>query len=258
VNLAVTVTTGGGVAVFRHAFSTLGSAILQAEVPATATSAGAISPTTVESVEAELPFLLAPGAELQEGDTGAQVTELQQRLSALGYWIGTPDGYFGDATVQAVYALEKAAGIARSGIVNDAFVAALNAGTVPTPRTTSGDAIEVDLERDLVLFVVNGSLKYTLNTSTGGGYTYVDAGVTSVAITPRGVYQIERVINGIDVDTLGVLWRPRFFTGGYAIHGDSYVPPYPDSHGCVRVSNEAINWIWANNLAPIGMKVWLY
>jgi lipoprotein-anchoring transpeptidase ErfK/SrfK len=30
------------------------------------------------------------------------------------------------------------------------------------------------------------------------------------------------------------------------------------SHGCSRVSDEAINWIWANNLLPIGTDVWVY
>jgi lipoprotein-anchoring transpeptidase ErfK/SrfK len=58
---------------------------------------------------------------------------------------------------------------------------------------------------------------------------------------------------------LGQLWRPRFFSeDGFAIHGDSSVPPYPVSHGCVRVSNEAIDWIWSSNLAPNGTAVWIY
>jgi len=26
-----------------------------------------------------------------------------------------------------------------------------------------------------------------------------------------------------------------YFTGGYAIHGTPSVPPYPASHGCVRI-----------------------
>ncbi|MGB9111939.1 MAG: L,D-transpeptidase family protein [Acidimicrobiales bacterium] len=205
-----------------------------------------------------MPFVLLANASLAEGASGSEVMLLQQRLSALGYWLGTPDGYFGDATQQAVYALEKAAGLDRSGIVDSQFVAALNDGVVPHPRTTSGDAIDVDLESDMVLFVKNGVLEYVLNTSTGGGYTYTEDGVTSVAMTPRGVFSIGRVVDGWVIDTLGALWRPRFFYEGFAIHGDSYVPPYPVSHGCVRVSDEAIDWIWAENLAPIGMTVWVY
>ncbi|MGO9334202.1 MAG: L,D-transpeptidase family protein [Acidimicrobiales bacterium] len=49
------------------------------------------------------------------------------------------------------------------------------------------------------------------------------------------------------VDPLGQLWLPKFFDEGFAIHGDSDVPPYHVSHGCVRVSNEAIEWIWADS-----------
>ena len=63
---------------------------------------------------------------------------------------------------------------------------ALNNDVVPTPRTTSGDAIDVDLQRDLVMIVKDGKLATILNCSTGGGYTYVEDGATDVAITPSG------------------------------------------------------------------------
>jgi hypothetical protein len=183
---------------------------------------------------------------------------LQQRLTSLGYWLGTPDGTFGDSTVQAVYAIQKAAGISRDGIVGPVTEGALAEGVLPDPRSSSGAVIEVDLEDDLLMFVTNGKPDWVLNTSTGGGYTYTDDGVTAVAETPAGHFQIYRQVDGMVIDSLGELWRPKFFDSGFAIHGDSYVPPYPVSHGCVRVSNEAIDWIWADNLAPIGTAVWVY
>ena len=192
------------------------------------------------------------------GSTGTSVLTLQWRLTVLGYWNGTPDRYFGDATQQAVWALQKAAGLNRSGVVDGLTAAALARHVVPTPRGASGNLVEVDLSRDLLMVIENGHLAYTLNTSTGGGYTYTSQGVTSVAITPTGVYNIYSEIDGPDNAPLGQLWRPKFFTGGYAIHGDSEVPPYPVSHGCVRVSDEAMNWIWATNLIPMGMKVWVF
>ena len=195
---------------------------------------------------------------LQLGDVGPAVKVLQTYLSSLGYWVGTPDGTFGDSTQQAVWALQKAAGLSADGVVGPKTAAALAAGVVPKPRSTSGYVVEVDLQDDLLMVVNDGKLLYTLNTSTGGGYTYVDQGVTSVAITPSGVFHIYNVIDGLDVDSLGALWRPRFFDGGFAIHGDSYVPPFPVSHGCARVSNEAIDWIWAANIMPIGTEVWVY
>ncbi|HXY43709.1 MAG TPA: L,D-transpeptidase family protein, partial [Acidimicrobiales bacterium] len=195
---------------------------------------------------------------LGPGDTGLAVLQLQQRLSALGYWLGVPDGVFGDSTEQAVYALQKAAGIVRDGIVGPVTEAALARGVVPQPRPARGHVVEIDLQRDLLMIVNNGKLYAVLNTSTGGGYTYVDDGVTAVANTPVGVFRIYREVDGLVIDSLGELWRPKYFDDGFAIHGDSYVPPEPVSHGCVRVSNEAIDWIWAENLLPIGTEVWIY
>ena len=108
------------------------------------------------------------------------------------------------------------------------------------------------------MFVTNGKLDAVLNTSTGGGYSYWSDGRHSVAVTPTGLFRISRQVDGLVTDSLGQLWRPKYFDGGFAIHGDSSVPPTPASHGCVRVSNEAIDWIWDQNLAPIGTPVWIY
>jgi Putative peptidoglycan binding domain/L,D-transpeptidase catalytic domain len=205
-----------------------------------------------------LPSTQIASTTLKPGATGAAVLSLQQRLSDLGYWLGTPNGTFGDSTEQAVWALQKAAGLSRTGTVGPQTQAALAAGVLPQPRSTSGYVIEVDLEDDLVMFVTNGKIDEVLNTSTGGGYTYTQDGVTAVATTPTGHFTIYRQVNGLVVDSLGSLWRPKFFDAGFAIHGDTSVPPEPVSHGCARVSNEAINWIWANNLDPVGMTVSVY
>lgn len=257
-NLKIATTNREGVATFQKTFPSLGDVVLRASVVASVPTPSLNSNAVVESVQATLPLILAPNQTLGVGSRSPLVLLLQQRLGALGYWLGTPGGGFGDATEQAVYALEKVANLPRTGVVGTAFAIALNARVVPHARTTSGDAIEVDLERDLVLFVRGGVVKYALNTSTGGGYTYIQDGVTNVATTPRGVYAVAHVVDGTVTDTLGTLWRPRYFYEGYALHGDSYVPAVPVSHGCVRVSNEAIDWVWAQNLAPIGMKVWVY
>jgi peptidoglycan hydrolase-like protein with peptidoglycan-binding domain len=203
------------------------------------------------------PASVAP-APLGPGASGAAVLALQERLTSLGYWLGTPDGHFGDTTTQAVYALQKAAGIGRDGVVGPDTSAALAQAVLPHPHSTSGQVIEVDLQRDLVMLVSNGKLDYALNTSTGGGYRYTDQGTTSVADTPVGQFHIFRQVDGMVTNSLGQLWRPKFFDSGFAIHGDSDVPPYPVSHGCVRVSDEAIDWIWSNNLAPVGTEVWVY
>ena len=70
---------------------------------------------------------------LQPGDVGPAVEALQMYLSSLGYWVGPPDGTFGDSTQQAVWALQKAAGLSADGVVGKT-AAALEAGVVPEPR----------------------------------------------------------------------------------------------------------------------------
>ena len=113
----------------------------------------------------------------------------RQQLLALGYWVDTTGGSFDDSTEQAVWALQKAADLPRDGVVGPATWGALEAGVVPQPRPESGYEIQIDLEDDLIMVVNNGQLLWTLNTSTGGGYTYTEDGSTSVAITPTGVFR---------------------------------------------------------------------
>jgi peptidoglycan hydrolase-like protein with peptidoglycan-binding domain len=201
---------------------------------------------------------VAPAPHLHVGSSGPAVLVLQQRLTSLGYWLGPLDGVFSDATQQAVFAFQKAAGLTPDGVVGPRTTAALAAGVVPHARSTSGYVIEINLANDLMLFVDNGKVQHILNTSTGGGYVYTSDGVTAVANTPVGLFSLFRQVNGMVTDSLGQLWRPKFFYSGFAIHGDGYVPPFPVSHGCARVSNEAIDWIWADNLAPIGTEVRVY
>ncbi len=55
-----------------------------------------------------------------------------------------------------------------------------------------------------------------------------------------------------------VFRNAKYFDSGFALYGDSYVPPVPVSHGCVRVSDEAVDWILSNRLAPIGTRVWVF
>jgi N-acetylmuramoyl-L-alanine amidase len=195
---------------------------------------------------------------LERGDRGPAVAALQAHLSKLGYWLGAADGNFGLTTEQAVYALQKAAGLTADGVYGPKTAAALDKGALPRTRSASGHVIEINLTLDLLMIVNDGKIAAVLNTSTGGGYTYTSDGVTAVARTPTGQFRIFRSVDGMDVSPLGELWRPRYFYGGYAIHGSDSVPPYPVSHGCVRLTYPAIDWIWATGQAPIGTEVLVY
>ena len=72
-----------------------------------------------------------PRTTLVRGDSGPKVLALQQRLKALGYWLGAPDGKFGSLTQQAVWAFQKSAGLRRDGVVGPKTLKALAAGIRP-------------------------------------------------------------------------------------------------------------------------------
>ncbi|MBW3668672.1 MAG: L,D-transpeptidase family protein [Actinobacteria bacterium] len=192
-------------------------------------------------------------------DRGPHVERLQRRLRDRGYWVGAIDGVFGEVTKQAVYAFEKYEGRRVDGRMSAADQDALVRASRPVARTTSGDVIEVDKTRQLLFFVRNGQVVWAFNTSTGTEEPYTYRGEQYMADTPPGRWEIYREIDGWRESNLGRLYRPKYFhTDGIAIHGYTFVPPYPASHGCVRVTLEAIDYIWANGLAPIGADVWVY
>jgi lipoprotein-anchoring transpeptidase ErfK/SrfK len=112
--------------------------------------------------------------------------------------------------------------------------------------------------------VQDGVVVFTVNVSTGSGVPYTertDDGrlVSGDAITPDGRFTITYGRpDGWRISDLGRLWRPRYFVGGIAVHGSPSIPGYPASHGCVRVSVPAMDFIWDANLLPRGIGVWVY
>jgi peptidoglycan hydrolase-like protein with peptidoglycan-binding domain len=196
---------------------------------------------------------------LRIGDKGAEVKALQERLTALGYWNGkAPDGEFGSVTRQAVFALQKAAGLSRDGVVGPKTRKALASGVRPVAKSSSGHVVEINLRRQLLLLVDDGQVSTILNTATGSNQYYEYEGERYLAVTPRGRFRASRQIDGWRNGPLGPLWRPKYFNGGIAVHGAYSVPPYPASHGCARLSIAAMNWIWANNKLPLKTRVWVY
>jgi len=195
---------------------------------------------------------------LKAGDKGTQVLALQQRLTELGYWNGKADSAFGSLTTQAVYALQKAAGLGRDGVVGPKTQTALDQGVRPNAKSKSGHLVEIDLKRQLLMLVDNGTVTQIFNTATGSNQHYVFEGKTYLADTPPGHFTVSRQIDGQRDGPLGPLWRPKYFNGGIAVHGAPNVPPYPASHGCARLTNAAIDWIWSTNKIPLKTKVWVY
>ena len=67
---------------------------------------------------------------------------------------------------------------------------------------------------------------------------------------------IERRIEGVRIAPLGTMYDPMYFYRGFAIHGSPSVPPWPASHGCIRITRADAAWMIAN--VPDGMPVHVY
>ncbi len=46
-----------------------------------------------------------------------------------------------------------------------------------------------------------------------------------------------------------------YFNRGIALHGSSFIPPYPDSHGCARLSTAAMDLVWRSGYLALGGRV---
>jgi len=75
---------------------------------------------------------------LQLGDAGTEVSTVQSRLSALGYYQGAVDGMFGSLTESAVMAFQQAQGLYPDGIVGPSTQQALTNGNVAARPPVGG------------------------------------------------------------------------------------------------------------------------
>jgi peptidoglycan hydrolase-like protein with peptidoglycan-binding domain len=179
----------------------------------------------------------AKGSLLMVGSSGSQVAALQHALDGAGYLSGSPDGHFGPETEQAVIAYQKVHGLRRSGAVSTGeYEAILHTARPAPPLRGLTRYVYVDLARQVLFEVHDGVVTNTLPISSGGGYTYLsEYGTAEVAKTPTGRFSIHTKTVGWHHSYLGWMYYPSYFDGGYAIHGDTYVPPFPVSHGCIRI-----------------------
>ncbi len=184
---------------------------------------------------------------LKNGSSGPLVSWLERTLAALSYRPGLLDGYFDGNTSEAVMAFQKVEGLPRTGLASDAAVHALVNAQTPTPRKTlGGKRAEIDLSRQVLLLIDGSDVQATIPIASG----------RSGLRTPNGTFSIGRKLPYWRKSDLGLLYKPAYFHGGYAIHGSYSVPAYPASHGCVRVGVSSMDWLYP--LLPIGMRVDIY
>lgn len=185
--------------------------------------------------------------ELRWGSTGAAVSSLEAKLSALRYDIGRADGVYDEALRDAVMAFQKAEWLVRDGVAGIAVWKRLETARIPAARYyTSSSHIEIDLSRQVLFLVSKGAVVKILPVSTG----------KSATRTPAGSFHITRKLDYWRRSYLGLLYMPSYFYGGIAIHGSYSVPNYPASHGCVRIPVWATAGIYYQ--MPVGMSVRVY
>ena len=199
-------------------------------------------------------FAIAPAAFGQK----LSAFEVEQRLNDLGYWITKVDGKRDDSTRQAIIAFQKVEGRKRTGILSASDTALLQKASRPAAKFASGPAhVEVDIGRQVLLYVGDdGSVQKIISVSTGNEKKYFDDNQWQVAHTTRGNFKVLWKFNGIRKASLGDLYYPSYFNGGIAVHGSPSIPPYPASHGCVRIPLFADKALF--KMMPVGMPVYVY
>lgn len=182
------------------------------------------------------------------GYQGPVVAALLERLRNLGYAAPSPRSVFDSDAQQAVYAFQKAQRLERTGVADATFWKRLAEPAEIAPRYKGpADHIEIDKQRQILMLVRDGRVALISPVSTAGIAGYY---------TPVGRFAIGRKVPGYDPSPLGVLYKPMYFYGGYAIHGNPSVPPYPASHGCIRVPNFVADWLFESE--PYGEVVIVY
>ncbi len=227
--------------------------------------AQSVPPTTVAPSTTTTLVETGISASGQRSGPSAQASQL--KLLELGFWLANPNGKFDDTTTQAVMAFQKYFQLRPTGNINVATAYLLDRISIPAmAKSKEGTLAEVDKSRQLLFLVQDGITTYVMNTSTGNDRAYEepDANTPGVmikgtAVTPVGSFKINRERpDGWWIGDLGQIYRPKYFVGGVAIHGSMSVPAYPASHGCVRVTTKAMDFIWDNDILPRGTQVIVY
>ena len=196
---------------------------------------------------------------LAKGTAGDDVAGLQQRLTDLGFWPGPVDGYFGDETRRSVWAYEKLV----LGVEYDEPTGQVTAEmwddlqdpfTIQPRRPNSTpNHTEIYLDSQVIAVFHDDVAVFISHMSAGDNEEWCEEvtispgewnnpgdeplvrGECGKSITPGGVFNFNRRIEGVRQSSLGGMWDPVYFNYGIAVHGALNVPLQPASHGCIRI-----------------------
>jgi N-acetylmuramoyl-L-alanine amidase len=209
-------------------------------------------------------LLLISTALIANGQTGkrpasltrAETKEAELRLAEMGYWTGPVDGLFDTASRSALIAYQKWERRAITGQLTSDELEAVRASAPPKAREPGYEHVEVDVDRQLLLFVSDEGSVRVLPVSTGNDKPFAAEGQTSIAYTPRGRFLVYDKEAGWGTGPLGAMYYSSYISGGVAIHGSRSVPSEPASHGCIRIPMFAAQKL--SKLMPVGTIVLVY
>lgn len=158
---------------------------------------------------------------LYAGSGGPAVRFLERRLRALRYALPRVNSSYGSDTIGAVYAFQKVEGLSRTGSAGSALWRRLMRARTPRARVPRGNHIEVSKTRQVLYEVRRGKVVRIVHVSTG-----------ATGNTPVGHWRVYRKSPGLNVKGM---YYSLYFLRGFALHGYHSVPPFPASHGCVRL-----------------------
>ncbi|RJL26537.1 murein L,D-transpeptidase [Bailinhaonella thermotolerans] len=174
---------------------------------------------------------------LRAGMESELVACVKRRLVKLGYDPGSYSEHYDDETRQAIWAFQKVNGQRARDRVDAATWRALAHPRAPRKLVSRGAArrVEINLSKQVLTFYLGHRPVLITHISTGSGRRFCSQGWCRRARTPVGDFRVYRRVPRWERSPLGYMYKPAYFHGGYAVHGSVSVPPYPDSHGCVRV-----------------------
>jgi N-acetylmuramoyl-L-alanine amidase len=211
------------------------------EIEVEETSEAAAEPERTEESEPEQEVEPEPELEPEpEPDpTDEAVREAQALLGALGYPAGPIDGLDGQLTRRGLCIWRSLDGReAARDPLRDGELDLLRA-TAGLPAAPPGRGVRVDRTCQALAYRDGGQWQSVHAASTGTD------GLPSV-----GDYRIVRKVDGWHTSTLYPapepnMYNPMYIAGAIAIHGSNHVPPSPASAGCVRVTPEVADHLFA-------------
>jgi hypothetical protein len=163
--------------------------------------------------------IATPGLGL--GSRGPAVRFLERRFDDLRYALRGVNRYFSSDTRDALYAFQKVKGLSRTGTAGPRVWRELRTARTPRAFEPHGDHIEVLKGRQVLFEVRAGKVVRVSHVSTG-----------ATGNTPVGTWHVYGKVPGFNGSHM---YYSMFFLRGFAVHGYASVPPYPASHGCVRI-----------------------